>query len=561
MLLNLHVRNLALIEEQEVTFGEGLNILTGETGAGKSVVIGGISLAIGARADATMIRTGADYALVELTVQVEDERTRRFITEEMELPLEEDGTLLIQRRIGEKRSGCRIGGEGVTLAQLRELASHLIDIHGQNDNQQLLHPARQARILDDFAGKEVLQCREEQAAHWQRIQSLQEELEALTLDDRERARALDLASYELAEIEEAALRPGEDEQLETDYRRMVNGQKLSEAVAKSREALEGADGGVQEAVGRSLRELNSVTSYDEGVQGLVDELAEIEDLISGLVHDLSAYEDTLSCDGESFAQTEARLNLVNRLKDKYGGSIEAVLRYRTEREAEIERLSHIEETRQALADELAGEQAAAATCCGKLTKLRGKAAASLAEQLIQALQDLNFLDVRLEIRVTPQEERMGATGWDAIEFMISTNPGETLRPLNLVASGGELSRIMLAFKSVISERDETPTLIFDEIDAGISGQTAWRVSQKLGQLSDRHQIICITHLPQIAAQASTHFLIEKGTENGRTVTRLQELSPEDSDRELARMLGGAGLTEEALANARQMRREAREGQK
>ena len=556
MLSSLHVRNLALIEEQEIEFSGGLNILTGETGAGKSVLIGGINLALGAKADASMIRTGADHALAELVFTVEDKETLAEIRE-MGLTVEDDGELILQRKIMDGRSSCKCNGENVTARQMRELAERLITVHGQNDHQELLNPLRQLQILDDYAGNKAQKLLQQCSDSHIRVKELSDELERLCLDDRERVRELELARFEVEEIDQAALKDGEDETLETDYRRLLNSEKLSKAVQTAEELMVVQGGGVSDAVARALRELNSVAQYDDGIGDLAAQLSDIEALMGDFERGLSLYAGSLEYDPELFAETEERLNTINHLKDRYGGSIENIRRYRDDREQAIEELEQLEERRDQVRKELGQEKERLLAACAELSQLRKKEGKKLADGIRKALEDLNFLEVRFSILVEPDEERAGSRGYDSVTYMISTNPGEELRPLNHVASGGELSRIMLAFQTVVSGKDGTDTFVFDEIDTGISGQTAWKVSEKLHSLAADHQLICITHLPQIAAMADEHFMIHKEIEGERTVTRIEKLGTEDSDRELARMLGGAEITEKTLDNAREMRSQAR----
>lgn len=555
MLISLHVKNLALIEEQEIEFGKGLNILTGETGAGKSILIGSINLALGAKADASMIRTGAEYALIEMVFKVTDPSVIRAVKE---LGMEpEDGELILQRKISDSRSSCKCNGENVSARQLRELAGLLLALHGQNDHQDLLHTSKQLRILDDYAGDEATALKKECEGHYRRYTSLQEELDGLSLDERMRERELELARFELEEIDGAAILDNEDESLEKDYKRFTNAQRISTAVGSVREIFRGP-GNVSDQVGRALREVNQVTAYDEELYGIAGQLEDIESLLGDLERGISEYGDSLEFDGEAMERTQERLDLINRLKSKFGGSIESIREYRDRRERDIDKLENIEETKRKLSEDCRREEELLRDSCEKLSALRRKEADRLAGKMRDALKELNFLDVRFEIRVDPDPGRMGAGGFDSVCFMISTNPGEDIRPLDHVASGGELSRIMLAFQTVIAGKDMIDTFVFDEIDTGISGQTAWKVSGKLKELAGVRQLICITHLPQIAAMADTHFLIQKGISGERTVSRIERLSDDEADRELARMLGGEEITDVTLANAREMRAQARQ---
>ncbi len=559
MLYSLHVKNLALIKEQEIEFSKGLNILTGETGAGKSVVIGSVNLALGGKADAGLIRTGEEYALVELTFGLENDTQRRLL-EEMDIPVEEDGTVVIQRKLMQGRSISKVCGESVSSRQLKDISGILINIHGQNDNQELLHKNKHLEILDDYCVDALLDLPDKLKDNLQKMKELETQLEETDIDENSRLREQELLEFEVNEISEAQLFAGEDEKLETLYRKMVNSRKISEAafgvysMTGSGESEESAS----DIVGRAVRELSSVVSYDSELEDLLSQISDVENLLTDFNHSLSAYIKDLEFDDEEFRNTEDRLNVINHLKDKYGGSIEAVLEALDEKQARLDTLSDLDAHRNKLIRELEDQKEKVLDLCKKISEIRQKGAKELTKKLTAALVDLNFLDVKFEIEVNGSEENLTAKGYDDVEFMISTNPGEAPRPLWKIASGGELSRIMLALKSVVADKDDISTLIFDEIDAGISGKTAWKVSQKLGELSKAHQIICITHLPQIAAMADTHFMIEKGLDEGRTVTRIFSLSEEESTKELSRLLGGEKVTEATIQNALEMRKMARD---
>lgn len=556
MLESLHVKNLALIDEQEVIFSPGMNILTGETGAGKSIIIGSINLALGEKAGKDYIRTGAEYALVELVFSLNDRQ--REILKEMDLPVEEDGTLLLQRKITQGRSSCRANGESIGTGQLKELAGRLLDMYGQHEHQSLLKPAAAGKMLDDYIGEKAASVKEKLKEKLADYRKCKEELESRNLDGRVRAREAELLEFEVNEIEAAALNPEEDGQVEKKYRRLINAKKMKEVVC----AVHGLTGYDEEgsaglAVGHALRELKTLSAYDEESGPLIDQLTDIDDLLNDFNRSMAQYGEDLEFDGEEFVRLEERLNVLNHLKDKYGSTIEDILKSWEEKQQELLKLSNYEVYMEQLREKLKQQEEEILSLCGKLSKLRKKAAKPLEEELKEAMADLNFLNVEFFISVTEQAKEFSADGYDGIEFMISTNPGEKVKPLWQIASGGELSRIMLAFKTVFADKDETDTLVFDEIDTGISGKTAWKVSEKLGKLSRNHQIICITHLAQIASMADSHFLIEKSIRKDRTVTDIRELSEEESLKELGRLLGSGALTEAVLGNAKEMWQAAR----
>lgn len=548
MLLSLHVKNLALIEEAEVEFTPGLNILTGETGAGKSILIGSINLALGAKADVDMIRQGAEYASVELMFDGNDGRIREKLTE-MELPCGED-VITILRRIQPGRSVCRINGETVSARQLKEVAELLLDIHGQHEHQSLLHKKKHLEILDAFAGREAACLLQEVRELYREKNRIWEEMESQRLDEAARKRELELLQFEAQEIEDAKPATGEDEDLENRYRKMSHSQRIGEALGMVYRCTGGEEEGASGQIGRAVRELAGVTAFDEGLLGLAGQLSEIESLLSDFNRDVADYLSDMEFDGADFNAVQERLNLLNHLKEKYGNTISGVLAYGEQVSERIEKLYDYEHYMQTLNEAYEKAQASLLAKCEELSGLRKKKAEELSEILQKALEDLNFLSV--DFRVLMEKKEPSADGFDDVEFLISTNPGEKAKPLGMVASGGELSRIMLAIKTVLAEEDAVDTLIFDEIDAGISGRTAWKVSEKLGTLSRAHQVICITHLPQIAAMADTHFVIEKETDGSRTQTGIRRLSAEGILEELARLLGADGLSRAALTNAEEM---------
>lgn len=551
MLISLHVKNLALIEEAEVDFTGGLNILTGETGAGKSILLGSVNLALGGKASPDMIRRGADAALVELTFDSSERIAQKLA--EMDLP-EEDGTVTIARKISQGRSVSRINGETVSARQLKELSELLIDIHGQHEHQSLLQKKKHLQILDAYAGKEAEELKAEATKLYKERKDLLAEKEESALDERERDRELELLSFEQQEIEAAALKDGEDEELEKQYSLMVNGQKIGEALGQTFRLTGGEEEGASTLIGRAVREIGSVAHFDEKLAGMQETLLQTEELLNDFNRECADYMESMEFDGALFAQVEERLNVVNRLKEKYGGSIGKVKAYGEEIAQKTEKLKDYEVYRAALDDKIKKKEAELTKVCGKLTKLRNKNAETLAGILQKSLVDLNFLTV--EFVIDRKAKEPSADGADDVEFLLSTNPGETPKSLGAVASGGELSRIMLAIKAVLAEKDAVDTLIFDEIDAGISGRTAWRVSEKLSRLSEAHQVICITHLPQIAAMADSHFVIEKETDGSSTQTEIRKLSEEGTKEELARLLGADSLSEKALENAGELRKQA-----
>ena len=555
MLQSLHVKNLALMEETEVTFGEGLNILTGETGAGKSLLIGSVNLALGGKFEKEMLRRGAESALVELVFSGDNKKVSEKLAE-MDLEAEEDGTVIISRKMQVGKSICKINGETVTAKQVKELAEVLIDIHGQHEHQSLLHKKKHMEILDGFCGEEFAAAADTVEEAYRECNLLRKKLEEESMDEEAKAKEKSLAEFEWKEIEQAKLIPGEDEELEQRYRLMVNSKKIMENLSESyRYTGTDSDTGAGGALSRALRALRSVAAFDNRLEELEGQLTEIDNLLADYNRDVSEYMEDCEFDGEDFAAVEERLNLLNRLKDKYGTTLEAVIAYGEQRQRLLTKLDDYDAYMDRLEKQLAEAQIRLEKACEVLSSIRRKHAAILTEQLKAALVNLNFLTVEFEISVQ-RAQTITARGYDDVEFLISTNPGEAMKPLSQVASGGELSRIMLAIKTVLAGRDDIDTLIFDEIDAGISGKTAWKVAEQLSLVGKAHQVICITHLPQIAAMADRHFCIEKSATSDNTITDIRMLEEEESLGELARLLGSDTLTEAALSNAGEMRAQA-----
>ena len=557
MLLGLHVKNLALIEEEEISFEDGLNILTGETGAGKSILLGSVNLALGAKADKSLIRTGADFALVELLFRIDNERQREKL-KAMDIEPDEDGTVLIKRKIYPGRTQCSVCGETVTTHELRELSELWIDVYGQRENQRLLRREAQLQVLDEYAGEKAAELLPEVRALYRDFRGKEETAAQEDLDPAARARETDLLTYEVNEIESAQLRRKEDEELESRYRTLSSFRRIDEALQNAEGLLQEGEESAAEQVGRAVRALSRIQGIDPELDEVIAQTCEVDALLSDAARAILDYHAGLSFDPQEFAALEERLDLINHLKDKYGGSLESIEAALEQKRKRLEELSDYEALRKRQLLEAQQAKDALLAACRRLTELRTKAAKEFQEKMKRELLELNFNQVDFRAEITNREEQLSGNGCDSVVFYISMNPGEPVRPLDAIASGGELSRIMLALKTVFAGKDDIHTLIFDEIDSGISGQTAWKVAQKLGRLSADHQILCITHLPQIASMEEKHFLIEKTAENGRTTTHIRALDEEESCRELARMMGGERLTETTLQSAREMKEMARE---
>ena len=551
MLLSLHVKNLALIEEAEVDFTDGLNILTGETGAGKSIIIGSVGLALGGKASRDMIRQGEDSAYIELIFSLEDEKKKEALAA-LDVVPDDEGLLIISKKIMQTRSTSRINDETVTSARLRAVTSLLLDMHGQHEHQSLLHRQKHLEILDEYSRNETGEQRKAVADGYRTYLSLKDALSGFSMDEESRRREEDFIRFEIDEIEQAQIRPGEEEELTAKYRRFVHSQKIVECMQTAAHAVD------SDEIGRARRSVESVVMYDEQLNNILDGLADVESILSDLNHSISNYMNEMEFDEEEFRQTEERLDLLRSLMTKYGNTEEAILEKLAQKKRRLSELEHYEELSAKAKREFEQQEKELLMLCEKLSKERKKAAEMLKERIQEELLDLNFLHVDFQIEVR-QTEHITASGYDEVEFLISTNPGSSEpRPLGEVASGGELSRIMLAIKTVLADTDDIPTLIFDEIDTGISGRTAQKVSERLSYIAKRHQVLCITHLPQIAAMADSHFEIRKMVENEKTVTKIHRLDSDKQVEELARLLGGAEITDTVRENAKEMKRLAKE---
>lgn len=553
MLKNIHVKSFALIDEVEINLASGLNVLTGETGAGKSIIIDAVNFALGQRVSKDVVRDDAEYALSELVFEINDDKTKERLNQ-FDIPLD-DNEVLIQRKITNGKSTARINGETVTLSTLKLIAAGLIDIHGQHDNQSLLSKASQQNLLDTILSDELKELLIRMKDTYVNLNNKISEYEQLNTKEAEKEIAF--LQYELNEIDSASLHEGEDEALEIDYKKMNNSKRIADLVSGAHRITGYDSEGAGSLIGRALSMIRQASSIDDDAKDLELILNDIDGLLNDFNRSIADYEMSLDFSDEDYKNTEDRLNLINSLKNKYGKSIKEILDKRDEFEDELNRLLNADEYKSALLSEITSLKKEAYKLCKEISAIRKKGANKLSGEIADALLDLNFLDSQFEIKVTSDEENMKQSGYDDIEFFISTNPGEALKPLNQVASGGEMSRIMLAIKSVCAN-DSTATLIFDEIDTGISGRTAQKVSEKMSRIAREHQVIVVTHLPQIAAMADTHFEISKSVNNGRTITSIETLSEEGKIKELARMLGGVTITDKVLENAKDMKKQADE---
>lgn len=551
MLLNLHVKNLALIEEVDVDFEKGLIVLTGETGAGKSLILGSVNIALGNKASKDMIRKGTDYSLVELTFSVSENCAKQL--KKYDIYMEEDNIITVTRKISEGRSISKINGETVNIKTLKNVMSLLIDIHGQHDHQSLLYTKNHLDILDKFAKDSILELKEQIKEEYSKYTKLIKKLEEFNIDEGQKAREIEFAEYEVNEIESANLKPEEDVQVEEEFKKLSNSKEIVSALSEIYNTLSyETAGGLGDIINKAVMDINSIKGMDEKISQFQTELYDIDNLCRELTSQIYDYNSGMDFNPEYVREVEERLDVINHLKLKYGNNIEEILRYKEEKEEYLEKLNNMTDEMESVKNQISELEGTLNNLCTKLSEQRKKAAKELEVLVKQALVDLNFIAVEFEIQIT-RKESIGENGFDNVEFMISTNPGESVKPLVKVASGGELSRIMLAIKSILATEDDIDTLIFDEIDTGISGQTAMKVAEKMAKISRNHQVICISHLSQIAAMADSHYLIKKTADENSTTTSIKKLTRQQSIEELVRINGGSGITEAGLIHATEMK--------
>lgn len=567
MLREVYIENLAIIGRVRLSLDAGLNVLTGETGAGKSMVIDALELALGGRASPDLIRAGEDRLVVEALFQVDAARYPRAaaVLEEMGLTPEE---LVVSREVQRTgRSLCRINGRPATVAMARAVSRGLVELHGQHEHQVLLDRSSHLDLLDLFGGLGDLRQRVTEAyRRWQRIRK---ELEELRSSARERARRLDLLEFQIREIDAARLRAGEDDELRRERQVLAAAEKLAGSARQAYELLYGgAEDSVHDRLARAAALLAEAARVDEGLNGLAAQVADLLAAVDEVARELGAYADGLEADPARLAQVEARLAAIDALKRKYADTVAGILAFREEAARERERLAGSEESGRELERELQEVEVSLAALAHELSTRRLAAASQLAERVTGHLRELAMGSARFLVDVQQEEDEGGLAcggrrlavashGVDRVEFVFSANPGEPARALERVASGGELSRVMLALKTVLADLDGIPTLVFDEVDAGIGGHVAHVLGAKLARVSQHHQVVVVTHLAPVAAFAARHLVVEKSVRGARTDVDVRSLDAEEERlHELARMLGGAEITREALEHARRLRQEA-----
>ena len=548
MLRLLHIENIAVIEQTDILFEDGFNVMTGETGAGKSIVIDAISAILGERAYRDMIRTGCGKASVRA---VFDRVPELSWFAENDVPYEDE--LTVQREIYlDGKNVCRVNGLPVSVGVLKKLGLQLINIHGQHDSAALFDENYHLSFLDSFACNEDLL--EAYRQKYQSLQALRREMERLSMDESEKLRRMETLKYQIEEISRAALKPGEDENLEARRKLLQNAEKLSDGLEEASRCLSGGEDsdGAASLLAQAERALAKLTRFDESLTALHDTVADLMYQVQDAAEQAGDRIYAMSYSADELERIEERLDIIHRLRRKYGATCEDILAYLDRAKAELDEIEFADEKMEQLRKKEKAALREAMDAAMALRERRKQAAAGLAERVLKELADLDMKKVRFSCEFT--ETELSPLGTDAVAFYMSANLGEAMKPLNKVASGGELARIMLALKNVLAERDHVPTLIFDEVDTGVSGRAAQHVAEKLRAVSKNKQVLCVTHLPQLAALADTHFLIEKNERDGRTFTAVTPLDFEGRKRELARIIGGSSITETTLQSAAEMLR-------
>ncbi|MDR5695443.1 MAG: DNA repair protein RecN [Armatimonadota bacterium] len=570
MLTELRIRNFAIIDALAIRFGRGLNLLTGETGAGKSIVVDALVALLGGRVSAEMIRSGEEEAVIEGRFDLRDSPAAAERLASMGIDVEGEEVVLVREIAAGGRSRGYINGRAATAGMLREVGAELVEIHGQHEGQRLLSPSTHLDFLDGYGGQEVLALRARVETLYREWQEIRHELESLRLGERERARRVDLLSFQLQEIDAARLEPNEEEELRLLHTRLLHAERLSRLILEAYGRLYEADGNAAiDSVARALASLREGASLDPSLSKYVQAVEEIRQNIVELARELRQYADSVETDPGRLATVAERLELIRTLKRKYGETVEEILRYREEISRELSTLMRSDERIAELEAQLEEVEEKLREACLVLSQRRRELIRELEREVIAELSSLDMPRATFRVQMDWREDPHGlfidgrriavtGRGVDAVEFLLSANPGEPPRPLAKVASGGELSRIMLALRCILAEADAIPTLVFDEIDAGIGGRTGQVVGEKLLTLSTRRQVICVTHLPQIASMADTHFYVYKQVEGGRTRTCVKALERDERIQEVARMLAGKRPSPIALEHAEEMVRKSQE---
>ncbi len=538
MISHIRIKDFAIIDTIDIDFHEGLNIITGETGAGKSIIIEAVSLALGSRADTAFIRSGKEKAIVQMVADLDGEEY--IITRELSA--------------GGKNL-CKINDDIVTLAQLNKLCKRIADVHGQYDHQSLLNPENHLKLIDTYHDKMISPAIEAVSKLYQQYSDVKHELSSLLSNQADAEKRRDFMRYELSEISLAKPNPGEDDELAQRLILMQNSEKIFQNLSTVYEIIQEESPSISDGLGKTLHLLHDIGSFSEEINAFQTELSDVYYKLEDLTAEIRKYRDNISFSPDELEETISRLNTLDALKRKYGGSIDKVLEYQEKITHELEKIENIDSIKEQLAKDLSNYENRLASASSELTSLRKISAKEIEKQINAQLKELNFKDACFAVFFYENDNdklHFTSNGVDRVEFLITTNKGETPKPLVKIASGGEISRIMLAFKQIIGDFDRIPTMIFDEIDVGISGITASIVGKKLLDISKCHQIVCITHLPQIAAFGDHHYKIDKEVSGEVTHTTVVPLSHTEKIREIARLLGGINITDTTLKSAEEL---------
>lgn len=552
MLEKLYVNNFALIDELEVDFGPGLNVLSGETGAGKSIIIGSLNFVLGGKADKDIIKTGCDITEVSALVSVDNDELKAEL-ENCDVAVDDDNYVLIKRTFNRNgKSLCKINGKTATVSMVKEISAFLVDIHGQHDHQSLLNPKSHIIMLDRLCGSKLDKELEKLGVLYNEYKDVSKKLKEIDINDKNIQDKIELYTYQINEIESAHLKAGEDEILAERRNILLNSVRLQGYVNDCLDFLYRNENSAIESIGNAVDNLSSISEIDESQGKILESLNDAYAIVEDVVKSVRLYEDSMDSDPNELNEVEERLQTIYELKNKYGNTIEKILAYF---DNVSEKLNIIENS-EALALEYSEKkkmlEQKIRKICSNISDIRKSTGEDAEKKIIRILKDLSMENACFKINIT-EKEGFDGNGFDNVEFLISANRGEKLKPLSKIASGGEMSRVMLALKNVLADVDNIDTFVFDEIDTGISGRTAQKVAEKMLTAAKGHQILCITHLPQIAAMADNNYLIEKSSEGERTYTNIVELSDEKVYNELARLIGGAEITKATLEAAKEMK--------
>lgn len=549
MLECLSVKNFALIKEANIDFKNNLNVLTGETGSGKSILIGSINLALGKRASKEQMRDENEDTVVSIAFDIKDNETLSFV-KSLDVPVADDGKVIIYRKITKDKNVTKINDEPCTLTKVKEVTEHLIDIYGQHDGEDLRKNAKHIDFLDEFIGEDAIRFKKNINRYYDELKVAEEKLNSFNLDERMRLREIDILKYEVEELTNAKLKEGEEEELADRFKIAENAKNLVVNLSNALSVLQESN------ISKALKEIKDATKYDESLSNIHSSLMDCDAIVSDSIKELDKKLGMYDIDEKEYQTMESRLDLIRGILSKYNNSVKKALEALDDKKLRLKSLEDYENEKTKAFEIVEKNKEILNAECEKLSVLRKEKAKDFIEKIVFELKDLGFLDVKFDINIERKNE-VSRDGYDDVTFMISLNIGEKMRPLSDVASGGELSRIMLSIKTILSDNFGTETLIFDEIDSGISGITASKVASKLNRIAKKHQVILITHLPQIAAMADNHFVIRKAVDSDRTITKIDSLDEAGMINEIGRLISSSGeLTESVMANAKELRENA-----